>query len=444
MAAPLVAGMIFQTLYYFVDLYFVAQLGDVAIAGVSAAGNTTFIVFALTQVLGVGAVALISQAVGRKDQPEANLIFNQSLLLAALFVAITLIGCYSLSDYYLRSVTANMESARAGATYLHWFAPGLALQFALVVMGSALRATGIVQPTMVVQVVTLLLNALLAPVLIAGWGTHHPLGVAGAGLASSIAIAVGVIMLGLYFVRIEKYVAFHAEQWRPRLATWKRMLLVGLPAGGEFALIFLNTAVTYWAIRSFGSAAQAGYGIGSRILQGILVPALAIGIASAPIVGQNFGAGQPARVRATFQQATVMSSALMLALTVICQWSPELLVHVFARDAEVVRVAALFLRVASLGFVTQGVIFGCSSVFQGLGNTLPSIASSGARTTLYVLPTIWLSTQPFFRLEYVWYWSIGTTCVQTIGSLLLLKRELRIRLGPLESASEPPVLQVSA
>src|SRR5262245_57620279 len=77
MASQLAIGMVCQTLYYFVDLYFVAQLGDAALAGVGAAGNATFIVFALIQTLGVGAVALISQAVGRKDHAEAGLIFNQ-------------------------------------------------------------------------------------------------------------------------------------------------------------------------------------------------------------------------------------------------------------------------------------------------------------------------------------------------------------------------------
>ena len=307
MAAPMATGMIVQTLYYFVDLYFVARLGDVAIAGVSAAGNTTFIVFALTQVLGVGAMALISQAAGRKDQPGANLIFNQSLLLAGLFGVVTLVACYSLSEPYLRSVTANPQSMRAGTTYLYWFGPGLALQFALVAMSSVLRGTGIVRPTMLVQVLTVLLNALLAPVMIAGWGTHHPLGVAGAGLASSVAVAVGVVVLGFYFSRLEKYVSFHPEQWRPRIAEWKKMLLVGLPAGGEFALIFLNTAITYWALRRFGSAAQAGYGVGSRVMQGIFVPALAISIASAPIVGQNYGAALPARVRETFQRTAAIS-----------------------------------------------------------------------------------------------------------------------------------------
>src|ERR1043165_1579663 len=84
MAGPIALGMIFQTLYFLVDLYFVAQLGDTAIAGVSAAGNATFIIFALTNMLGVGTMAVMAQAVGRKAQPEANLVFNQSLLLSTL------------------------------------------------------------------------------------------------------------------------------------------------------------------------------------------------------------------------------------------------------------------------------------------------------------------------------------------------------------------------
>src|SRR5690606_34245229 len=90
MAAPMAIGMLFQTLYLLVDLYFVASLGDAAIAGVGAAGTLMFVVLALTQVLGVGAVALISQAVGRKDREDANLVFNQSLMLAAVCAVLTL------------------------------------------------------------------------------------------------------------------------------------------------------------------------------------------------------------------------------------------------------------------------------------------------------------------------------------------------------------------
>jgi Na+-driven multidrug efflux pump len=184
MAVPIAAGMFFQTLYILIDLYFVAGLGPAAIAGVGAAGNIMFIVFALTQVLGVGTVALISHAVGRKDRADATLVFNQSLVLSAGCGLVTLVLGYALGPAYVQTLASDAATGLAGTSYLYWFLPSLALQFALVAMGSALRGTGIVQPTMIVQVLTVILNAVLAPVLIAGWGTGYPMGVAGAGLAS--------------------------------------------------------------------------------------------------------------------------------------------------------------------------------------------------------------------------------------------------------------------
>src|ERR1700680_1436813 len=126
-----------------VDLYFVAQLGDAALAGVSAAGNVFFIVLALTQMLGVGTVALMSHAVGRKDQAEANHVFNQSVTLAAVCTLVTVAGGYGLAPAYMRLLGADAATMAAGVTYLHWFLPGLALQCALVGMGSALRVNGL-------------------------------------------------------------------------------------------------------------------------------------------------------------------------------------------------------------------------------------------------------------------------------------------------------------
>src|SRR4029077_1013501 len=147
MAVPIVAGMLLQALYYIVDLYFVAQLGDAPLAGVSAQSPVVFIVFALTQILGVGTVALVSHAVGRKDSAAANHVFNQSVALAALCAVATLAGAVLGARLFMRAFGADPATVDAGVTYLRWFAPGLALQFALVAMGSALRGTGVVKPT---------------------------------------------------------------------------------------------------------------------------------------------------------------------------------------------------------------------------------------------------------------------------------------------------------
>ncbi len=428
LAVPLAAGMLFQTLYYLVDLYFVSKLGDAAIAGVSAAGNVQFIVMSLTQILGVGTMALIAHAIGRKDRSDANLIFNQSLVLAAMAAGATLLGGYTLAGTYMRNLSANAATATAGTEYLHWFLPGLALQFAMVTMGAALRGTGIVKPAMVVQVLTVLINAMLAPVLIAGWLTNVPLGVAGAGLATSIAIAIGVAMMAYYFVRLEKAVAFDPDMFRPRLETWRRILRIGLPPGGEFALMFVYMGVVYWIIRDFGAEAQAGYGLGSRVMQAIFLPAMAVAFATAPLAGQNFGAGRFDRVRETFRASMILGTVIMAGLTLLCQWQPEWFFGGFTKEPAVVSVGAQFLRYVSWNFVASGLVFTCSGMFQALGNTLPALLSSASRLFIFAIPAVWLSRRPGFELRHLWLLSVTTVAIQAALSYWLLHREFRRRL----------------
>ena len=427
LAAPIAVGMLFQTLYVLVDLYFVAKIGDAAIAGVATASNVQFVIMALSQVLGVGTMALIAQAVGRKDRADANLVFNQSLVLAAICALATLAIGYSVADRYVASLAADAATRAAGRTYLHGFLPGMALQFALVVMGSALRGTGLAKPGMTVQVLTVVLNALLAPILTAGWLTQHPFGVAGAAWATSIAVAAGVAMITFYFVKLEKYVVFDRALMKPQPATWKRILRIGLPPGGEFLIMFAYIGLVYWLIRPFGAQAQAGFGVGSRVMQSIFLPAMAIAFAVAPMAGQNFGAGLLHRVRDTFRHAALIGSVIMFVLTLLCHWRPQALIGFFTSDAQVIEIGVQFLRIISWNFIAQGLIFACSGMFQALGNTLPPLYSSATRLVLVALPALWLSARPGFELRQLWYLSVATVACQALLSLYLLRRELHRR-----------------
>ena len=251
---------------------------------------------------------------------------------------------------YLRSIAADAATVEAGTTYLVWFMPALGLQFVMFAMSSALRGIGTVAPMMYVQALTVTMNVILAPVLILGWGTGYALGVKGAGLASSLAIASGVLVLCVYFQRTENYLTPDPQQWRPQIAQWRRILGIGLPAGAEFAIMFVYMAKIYYALGGFTA------------------------------------------------------------------------------DEAVIADGALFLRMVSLNLVAQGLIFVCSSAFQGLGNTRPQLISSTLRLITYVIPTLWLSTQPGFRAEHIWYLSIITTTMQALLSLWLLRREIEKRL----------------
>lgn len=428
MSAPVAAGMLFQTLYLLVDLYFVASLGDAAVAGVGAAGTIMFMVMAITQILGVSTVSLMSQAVGRKEQGEANRVFNQSMLLSIGLGVLTLFGGLLSADLYMKQIAADAATQEQGAVFIRWFVPGMSMQFALMAMASALRATGIVKPGMVVQMVTVILNTVLAPILIAGWGTGVAMGVMGAGLASSVSVTIGIIILLFYFIKQEKYVQFDTRQFRPDPEVWKRMLAIGLPAGGEMLLMFLYFAVIYLVIQDFGASAQAGFSIGGRIMQSIFMPTMAIAFAIGPIVGQNFGAAKLERVAEACRMGIILNAIVMLVVTVVVQINPQLMMYGFTEEEAVLKVGGDFLSIVSLNFVAQGVVFSCSGIFQGLGNTKPALLSSAIRLLIFIPLAFGVSHREGFELKHLWYISMVAVFIQAVISYWLVQRELKAKV----------------
>jgi putative MATE family efflux protein len=437
-AGFMLATMIFQTLYFLVDLYWVGSLGTAAVAAVGIAGNVSFLVLALTQMLGVGTTTVVSHAVGRKDHADALMLFNQSQVLAMVTgVVFLVVGLASISPY-VAAMSADAETARLAAQYLLWFIPAMALQFALVAMGSALRAVGNFKPGMIVSSVTVLLNMLLAPFLIFGWGTGIALGVAGAAIATLISVIVAMVWFSTYFIGKDKYLHLTFADWRPRFDLWKKMLGIGLPAGLEFAMTAVYMIVVYAITRPFGAAAQAGFGIGMRVVQSGFMPVVALGFSVAPVAGQNFGAKQAQRVKDTFKDAAWMATGVMVLFAIVCHIAPAAMIGFFSKDPAVIDVGTEYLKIVSFTFIASGVIFVNSSMFQAMGNTLPSLVSSGLRIALVVLPAIFLSTMPGFQLRWIWFLSLGAVVVQLAVSLLLLRREFRRRLNFDAVPATPP------
>ena len=437
MSIQMFVGMVVQVAYFVTDLKFVTMLGNETAAGFSAAGNLWFLVLALTQILNVGTAAMVAHAVGAQQHARANLVFNQSLMLSVFMGIFVLVLLYSVAGPYMHMEAADAVVAQAGIDYLKGVTPGLGIQFLMISMFATLRGTGIVKPTMIIQFITVGLNILFAAVLTIGWLTGRPYGAFGAGLATTLATIVGVIISAYYFHKHEKYVSFHREQVKPNAEVLKRLLFIGLPIGLEFFFMSLVMGVMYWVIRKFGADAQAGLAEGQGAMRFIMLPAMAVAFAAAPIAGQNFGARKPERVRETFNWTVGMSIAIMLSLTVFCQFGSRLLMHMFTYDEAVVSVGATMLVITSWNFAANGIIFSCSSMFQGLGNTWPTIGSSIIRLFVFIAPAIWLSQQPHFDLVHVWYLSVCSMFLQAVVSFTLLRREFRIKLGNLAPTPQP-------
>ena len=421
--------MLFQTMYVLVDLYWVGRLGTEAVAAVGISGNLLFVVLAATQMLGVGTTTLVAHAVGRRDQARANLVFNQAQVLSTVVGVIFLAIALSTKQLYAETLSADALTRDLTEQYLVWFIPSQALTFLLVAMGAALRGTGNFRPGMIVQTATVIINIVLAPVLIFGWGTGRPMGVAGAAVATLVAILIGVVWMAMYFLPADGYLKFHRREWRPRLDLWAGMLKIGLPAGAEFAMMSVYLVLVYSVSRPFGASAQAGFGIGLRIVQACFLPVVALGFAVSPVAGQNFGARLPDRVRHTFRVGAALAAGAMFLLAVAVWLTADRLVQVFSSDPSVIDFGEEYLHVIAWNFVASGVIFVTSSMFQAMGNTIPSLITSAFRIVLIAVPILLLADAPGFSLLWIWYISVAGIFVQLVMNLTLLRREFRVRLA---------------
>ena len=438
MASFMAVSMVVQTLYLLADLYWVGRLGKEAIAAVGLSGNLMMLVLALTQMLGVGTTTVISHAAGRKDQANAEVAFNQSIVLSLVVGLLFGLCSFPLRNYYSQSLSADAPTAAMAVSYLGWFIPALILQFPLVSLGSALRATGIIKPAVGLQVLSVILNMIFAPLLIFGVGPFPKMGVAGAALATFLSILIANILTIIYFEKSYRYLRFRVSQWSPRLKIWWSMLRIGLPAGAEFALMAVYIVVVYAIIRNFGAAAQAGFGVGARVMQAMFLPVIAVAFAVAPVVGQNFGGRRADRVRQSFYSAVGITSGLMVLLTILAQVGAGIFIRGFSNDASVIAFGSEYLQIISLNFVAMGIVFTSSSVFQGIGNTWPPLISSATRLFVFAIPAVILSQQSGFQIKQVWHLSVVSVLLQAIVNVLLLRREFKKKLVFPEADSIAP------
>ena len=443
MSAFLFVSMLAQTLYLLADLYWVGSLGKEAIAAVGLSSTLMMVVMAVTQTLAVGTTTVISQAAGQKDQPRGELAFNQSFILS-LLVGLAICACaFFLREWYGNALSADPVTASLTKSYLFWFVPALFLQFPLLALGSALRATGIIKPAVTVQVLSVLLNILLAPLLIFGLGPLPRLGISGAALATFLSVVVANILLTAYYIRSYRYLRFRLPQLKPKLQIWWTMLKVGLPAGAEFGLMSVYIMLVYSITRRFGAEAQAGFGVGARIMQAMFLPTMALSFAVGPVVGQNFGGRRADRVRRSFYSALGIATAMMVLLTIIAQTAAGPLIRAFSSDPNVIVFGSEYLKIISLNFVAVGIVFTTSSVFQGIGNTVPPLVSSITRLGLFALPAVIFSNMPNFQIRYVWYLSVASIFFQACTNFLLLQRELKKKLNFGEMPNLPPATAIA-
>jgi len=412
------------TLYLMVDLYFVGRLGPDAVAAVSISGNAFFVILGLSFVIGIGGMALIAQAFGRRDYEEAGKVYKQSLIFAILVgIAATLVGL-SIARPYIDFFGGTGQSLEWGVEYFRVFSISFFFVLILHVIGACYRGMGDTKTPMIIMVLSTILNIILDPLLIFGLLGFPRLGVRGAAIASLLSQLVSIGIYA-YMIFIKGQHLKIKGPWQLDLSIIKKSLAIGLPAGLTYFLLALNMLITYRVVSVFGTAALASIGIGFRIIQSVYMPVVAVTSAMAAIVGQNYGAGHYVRIQKTLRAGWTISSGVMIAGAILCWLFPGFLIGIFSNDKDVLHYGVIYLTIMSLGNVFVGTIMAMSSVFQGLGKTYPSFYAAVFDNALFAALVFTLPGLFGWGIQSVWWIKLATAGIEMLIIVEWLRRYFR-------------------
>ena len=381
LSIPMLLSGALQEMQCLIDLYWVGRLGPHAVAAVSLSGVALFLLSPVPMGLMVGTMALVSRRVGAHQPREAGHVAAQSLLLAAsLGVLASVIGWFLVPQIFpllgIRATDAVQQGldpaqiVHEGTWFLRIMMAGQWQIFILMACFASLQAAGNARTPMYCSLAASIANMILDPLLIYGIGPFPRLGVPGAALATMLSQTIVLAAAVRALTSSQRSLTLQPASFRPDLKLCWRILAVGLPGSGQILLRSGMSAVLMRIVAICGPVAVAGYGIGLRWQMFILMPAFALGNATATLVGQNLGARQPDRARHSAWLATGMDVAIMVVFALIVFVAAEPLVRCFTNDPAVVAVSANYMRVVSPFNVTVafGIILG--RALNGAGDSL--------------------------------------------------------------------------
>lgn len=411
LATPMLVSAILQNILSLVNLFWVGSLGANAVAAVAMAATILMILFPALMGLSTGTIALVARSIGGGQAEQAGYVTAQSLWLALFLGVLSGLLGWFCADGLFHLLGAESAVIRAGARYLQIALLGSVVTFVLFISTAALQGAGDTWTPLWVMAMANVLNLLLDPIFIFGVGPFAGLGVTGAAVAMVLSqvAATGMVLKILWqgpaHLRIKGL--FGTLDWP---MAW-RILRIGLPGSGQMLSRSLMGAVMMGIVAGCGTAAVAAYGIGLRFHMIMLMPAFALGGAAATMVGQNLGAGKPARARAAAWLATGLDILVMIVATVILMTFAPGLIRVFNNESAVIQIGTQYLLITSPAYVfaALGIVLGRG--LNGASDTMgPMIITLISLWGLQVPLAIWLARLFSPATQGIW-WAMAAASV---------------------------------
>ncbi len=407
LSVPMVLEMVMESLFAIADIYFVSRLGADAIATVGLTESVMTIVYSVASGLGVATTALVARRIGEKNSRGAGSAAVQAILLALVIsLLISLPGIF-LSREFLLLMGSSREMAEEFSAYPAIIFGTNGIVMLLFIINAVFRSSGDAAISLRVIVVANLINILLDPLFIFGWGPVPAMGIRGAAIATATGRGIAVLyQLYLLFGGHHRIsVKLHDFRIRPRVMGE----LMKISLGGIFQNLIATSSWIFLVriIAVYGSLAVAGYTIALRIIMFALLPASGISNAAATLVGQNLGAGQPSRAERSVWIISYVNMSLMGLIGLGLVLFPEPFIRFFSSDSGVIAEGTNALRIISLGFLFYGLSMVMIQAFNGSGDTVTPTIIFFFGFWLIEIPLAWLFS---FTLEL----GLSGTCTSIV------------------------------
>ncbi|MBG9990619.1 MULTISPECIES: MATE family efflux transporter [Pseudoalteromonas] len=392
MTIPMIFGMITLMMFNIVDTFFISLLGTEPLAAVSFTFPVTFTVISLAIGLGIGTSAVIAKALGSNKIDEARFDASISLMVGVVLVIVLSSVGYLLIDPIFTLLGAGAQVLPLIHEYMNIWFIGSVFLITPMIGNSVLRASGDTKTPSIVMGGAGLINAVLDPILIFGFGPVPALGIQGAAIASVIAWSVAVVII-LYILAVKKRLLSLKAGKQTVTGAIRKILKIGLPAAGANMLTPVAMAVMTAMVAHHGPEAVAAFGVGSRIESIASILVLALSMTLPPFVSQNFGAGKLCRVKEAYTGTLKFVMVWQFAIYVLLIAFSGVISQLFGKEQAVIDVIKLFIYTIPLSYGLQGVIILSNSSFNALHKPMYALVLSVIRLFIFYVPFAYVGNE---------------------------------------------------
>lgn len=416
LAVPVVFANLLQTAYQFIDTVWVGRVGPTAVAAVSLSFPILFLMISLGGGLAIAGSILVSQFKGRQDQEQVNVVAGQTMsAMLVMSILVSIMG-YALSDPVIHLMVRNADTAlvEQAVVYLQWTFIALPTLFIFAVYQSLMRGVGDVVTPLYIVLGTVMLNAILDPFFI----FSLKMGVSGAAVATLCTQSLAALAGFWLMFTGRAGVQLHLSEMVPRWDILKRMFMLGLPSSVEQSSRALGITMMAFLVANYPTDVVAAYGVGSRVLGFVIIPALGLSMATSTIVGQNLGADKPERAVTAVRIAASVGFLVLSAVGAAIFLLRDPIARFFVPDAPlVIAEAGRFLKIVALSFGCIGVQQVLNGAFRGSGNTMISMVLSILSLWVFQFPVAYVLSDrtPLAQAGIWWSYPVANVVAMLVA-----------------------------